>query len=271
MGETFQSHKVIDHIIPPAKGKEKPPKIEEEKEMWDTLDATVLQWIYATISHDFLHTILEPDTTTMEAWNRLCDIFQDNKHSRAVILEYDFTHTEMENFPNVLAYCQHLKSLSDQLKNVGSPVDNNRLVLQLFYKARSMLVLEEYGLNKAAQTTSSAMITRDSDNYHETTDQSSLHSNNNGGKRHQNHGNSSKNKNSDGGQGKGTSDGGGGGSGGEGKNGDGNNRNGGQQHHPPATASSWQQWMQWPWIQWPVTPYPFPTRQWARPNLNFQQ
>ncbi|XP_060201930.1 uncharacterized protein LOC132630364 [Lycium barbarum] len=87
-----RSHKVIDHIIPPAKGKEKPPKTEEEMELWVTLDATVLQLIYATISQDLLHTILEPDTTAMEAWNRLRDIFQDNKHSRAVTLEYDFTH-----------------------------------------------------------------------------------------------------------------------------------------------------------------------------------
>lgn len=65
------------------------------------------------------------------AWNRLRDIFQDKKHSHAATLEYDFTHTDMTDFPNVSAYCQHLKSLSDQLKNVGSPVDNNRLVQQL--------------------------------------------------------------------------------------------------------------------------------------------
>ena len=33
------------------------------KELWLTLDAMVLQWIYATISSDLLHTILEPDST----------------------------------------------------------------------------------------------------------------------------------------------------------------------------------------------------------------
>ncbi|XP_047151379.1 uncharacterized protein LOC124823246 [Vigna umbellata] len=148
------------------------PQIEEAQELWSTLDATILQWIYVTISHD-LHTILETDTTVMEAWNRLRDKFQDNKYSRVVTLEHDFTHTDMANFPNVFAYCQHLKSLSNQLKNVGSPVDNNRLVLQMvsgltepyngattlirqsdplphFYQARSMLTLEEVGLAKKA-------------------------------------------------------------------------------------------------------------------------
>ncbi|XP_028193313.1 uncharacterized protein LOC114378928 [Glycine soja] len=181
-----RSHRVIDHIIPSWDGKQKIPPTEEETELWLTLDATVLQWIYATISHDLLHTILEPDTTAMEAWNRLRDIFQDNKHSRAITLEYDFTHTTMEAFSSVSAYCQHLKSLSDQLKNVEFPVDNSRLVLQLvssptepykgvatlirqsdplpqFYQARSMLVLEESDLKKVAQTSSSAMVARDSD------------------------------------------------------------------------------------------------------------
>ena len=71
-----RSHKVIHHIIPPESGKEKVPTTDDEKELWSTLDATVLQWIYATISDDLLHTIIEPDSTTMDAWNRLRDIFQ---------------------------------------------------------------------------------------------------------------------------------------------------------------------------------------------------
>lgn len=102
----------------------------------------------------------------MEAWNRLRDIFQDNKNSCIVTLEAEFSNTKMENFPNVSAYCQRLKSLADQLKNVGAPVSESRLVIQLvsglthayrgggtlirqsdplppFYQARSMLTLEE--------------------------------------------------------------------------------------------------------------------------------
>ncbi|KZV27350.1 hypothetical protein F511_02459 [Dorcoceras hygrometricum] len=99
--------------------------------MWATLDATVLSWIYATICNDLLHTILEPDATAMDVWNRLRDIFQDNKHSRAVTLEQHFSTTKMKNYPNVSAYCQRLKSLADQLKTVGDPVSESRLVLQL--------------------------------------------------------------------------------------------------------------------------------------------
>ncbi|XP_021728478.1 uncharacterized protein LOC110695571 [Chenopodium quinoa] len=114
------------------KGKEKPPpSTDAALELWSTLDATVLSWIYSTISNDLLQTIIEPDATAMEAWNRLRDIFQDNEHSRAVALEHEFSTISMEDFPNVSSYCQRLKSLADQLKNVGAPVSDNRMVLQL--------------------------------------------------------------------------------------------------------------------------------------------
>ncbi|XP_049372524.1 uncharacterized protein LOC125837455 [Solanum verrucosum] len=195
----------------------------------------------------------------MKAWNRLCDIFQDNKHSRAVTLEYDFTHVNMKDFPSVSAYCQHLKSLSDQLKNVGSPVDNNRLILQLvsgltepykgvatlirqrdplpqFYQARSMLTLEEAGLaKKAAHNSSSAMVSRESTGSHDIVDHSSSHRNTNGGKRNQYRNNNRSNIGGCGGK-KGGS---GGGAKTEvgGQMEGGNNRGGGQQPRWRTTAS----------------------------------
>lgn len=169
-----RSHRVLHHIISPPAGQQKPaPSTDEELELWSTLDVTVLQWIYSTISNDLLNTILEPEATAMEAWERLRDIFLDHQNSRAVILEQEFTTTKMDAFPNASAYCQRLKSLSDQLKNVGAPVAASRLVLQLasglseayknvgtqirhakplppFSEARSSLLLEERELNAMA-------------------------------------------------------------------------------------------------------------------------
>ncbi|XP_010677040.1 uncharacterized protein LOC104892754 [Beta vulgaris subsp. vulgaris] len=87
--ESFKIHarssRVIHHIIPPKTFKA--PSTDEEKEEWATVDATVLKWIYGTISEDLLNTILEPDSTAHVAWERLRDIFQDNKSSWAVTLE----------------------------------------------------------------------------------------------------------------------------------------------------------------------------------------
>ncbi|XP_050908488.1 uncharacterized protein LOC127122145 [Lathyrus oleraceus] len=87
----------------------------------------------------------------------------------------------MEDFSNVSAYCQRLKILSNQLRNVVSPANNRRLVLQLisglpeayrsvatlilqsnplttFYQARSMLTLEEAGIAKMENTGSHAAM-----------------------------------------------------------------------------------------------------------------
>nr|GLL35266.1 hypothetical protein D5086_0000195000 [Ipomoea trifida] len=170
-----KAYKVLDHIIPPSKEKAKSNSSlslkDTDPELWSRVDAIVLQWIYDTISEDLLNTILERDSTSELAWSRLEDIFSDNKNSRALYLEQEFSAVRMEQFTDVSSYCQHLKTLADQLSNVGAPVSNNRLVLQLvsgltdayatvgsqirhedplplFYKARSMIILEETAMAK---------------------------------------------------------------------------------------------------------------------------
>ncbi|KAJ8535953.1 hypothetical protein K7X08_034354 [Anisodus acutangulus] len=87
----------------------------------------------------------------------------------------------MEDFPNVSAYCKRLKELADQLRNVGVPVSNDRLVLQMvsglfeaysgvgtllrqsnplpqFYQIRSMLTLEEADMAKTVATGASPVV-----------------------------------------------------------------------------------------------------------------
>ncbi|KAL3636010.1 hypothetical protein CASFOL_020557 [Castilleja foliolosa] len=129
--ELFRIHcrafEVLGHIIPPKTPIEPPV----DKALWSRLDAIVLQWIHGTISNDLLHTIITPDTTVARAWSALENIFQDNKNSQVVYLEHQFANTRIDNFSNVTAYCQSLKMLADQLANVGAPVTNQRLVLQL--------------------------------------------------------------------------------------------------------------------------------------------
>ncbi|XP_020259707.1 uncharacterized protein LOC109836256 [Asparagus officinalis] len=167
---TAKSFDVADHIVIP---KDSPPVTTDAQ--WERLDAIVKQWIYSTISPDLLHTIITPGATAKETWDRLADIFQDNKHSRTVFLEQEFTRTHMDQFQSISAYCQALKMLADQLANVGTKISDDRLVLQLvtglsidyatvatiieqsnplpsFYKARSMLLLEETRRNRSIST-----------------------------------------------------------------------------------------------------------------------
>ncbi|XP_056688483.1 uncharacterized protein [Spinacia oleracea] len=56
-------------------------------------------------SHKVLHHIVPPpsEATTMEAWDRQRNIYQDHRTSRAVILEQEFTTTRQDDFPNAFA------------------------------------------------------------------------------------------------------------------------------------------------------------------------
>jgi len=197
-------HQVIDHIIP-SETTSSPNLKDTDPNLWARLDVVVLQWIYGTFSDDLLHTIIERDSTTENAWNRLFNIFYDNKNSRAIYLGQEFSNVHMEQFPDASTYCQHLKSLSDQFSNVGALVSNERLVLQLisgltnvyatvgsqirhgdslppFYKARSMIILEETTkAKKAANSISNpAFVSSLDDNAASTTPyQQRNHRNNN--------------------------------------------------------------------------------------------
>ncbi|XP_022031691.1 uncharacterized protein LOC110932742 [Helianthus annuus] len=134
---TCKAYQVHDHLLPrppPAT----PAAADKDKQSdadaaWERLDSIVLQWIYGTISQDLIHTIVEPDKnrTAHQAWTTLENLFQDNKSARALHLRHRFTNTRLENFQSIFAYCQELKTLSDQLASVGHPVDNDGLVLQL--------------------------------------------------------------------------------------------------------------------------------------------
>lgn len=99
--------------------------------LWKRLDAEVLQWIYATVSHEILTSVLVVDDVAEKAWKRVAQIFQENKNTRPTYLEIEFTTTKMVEFSSVMAYNNWLKYLAVQLANVGSPVTDQRMVLRL--------------------------------------------------------------------------------------------------------------------------------------------
>ncbi|XP_021747884.1 uncharacterized protein LOC110713745 [Chenopodium quinoa] len=128
--ELFENHvcayDVLDHI---DSNTPRPSNISDI--LWNRLDAIVKQWIYGTISKDLLETILGRKSTAKETWDRLKDIFQDNKSTRVVYLETQLNAVHLDGFQNVTAFCQHLKSLADQLANVDQPISDQKLVLRL--------------------------------------------------------------------------------------------------------------------------------------------
>ncbi|XP_022040329.1 uncharacterized protein LOC110942876 [Helianthus annuus] len=129
---------VADHLSPRKppptaadKDKDKEPDVSSSSsaDSWERLDASVLQWMYGTISTDLLKTVIKTQTTVYDAWKAIESLFQDNKATRALFLKQKFANTRLENFSSMEADCQELKVLSDQLSNVDAHVDEQTLVL----------------------------------------------------------------------------------------------------------------------------------------------
>ncbi|XP_071687902.1 uncharacterized protein [Rutidosis leptorrhynchoides] len=277
--ELFQIHcrayDVIDHIIPTE----------------TTSTESTTSTIYSTISHDLLNTIITKNTTAQKAWERLRTIFQDDEHSRALYLNAQFTNLRMENFPNMSAYCQELKNLSDQLSNVGETVNNSRLVLQLiaglhdsydsvssqiahakvlpdFYEARSMVILEETRKQKqASHLSEAALITTTTSGSNKQ-----LGSSNSPNNPRSTQTNSSNYRGCGGGRGSGY----------RGRGGCGRGKQScnnfsqpwyasGFQSHPwhnsqPWNSSNSAQYANWAWKPWSIPPCPYPSSSWVKPH-----
>jgi len=127
-------HNVLDHIVSPSDEQAIKASADlkaTDFDLWIRLDAVVLQWMYATVTIDILQSILVVDDFAEACWNHIVAMFNDNKHSRAVQLENQFSNTNLEEFSSTKAYCTRLKTLADQLANVDSLVSNTRLVLKM--------------------------------------------------------------------------------------------------------------------------------------------
>ncbi|KEH34280.1 hypothetical protein MTR_3g464020 [Medicago truncatula] len=85
--------------------------------------------MYATVSQNIHNSILVIDDSAEKCWNRIAALFHDNKNSKAVQLENQFSNTNLEDFPSTKNYCKRLKLLTDRRENVDSPVSNRCLGL----------------------------------------------------------------------------------------------------------------------------------------------
>ncbi|XP_076936399.1 uncharacterized protein LOC143603507 [Bidens hawaiensis] len=144
-----RAYQVYGHLLPKTTPQPESSTADTNKpsdDLWDRLDAIVLQWIYGTIFVDLLNTILKPTNTAYEAWKTLETLFQDNKSSRCIYLTQKLNHTRLDNFDNMAAYCQEVKVIADQLANVDAPLSDEKMVQQLIsglneqYEGIAMLI-----------------------------------------------------------------------------------------------------------------------------------
>ncbi|XP_010474091.1 PREDICTED: uncharacterized protein LOC104753554 [Camelina sativa] len=98
---------------------------------WKERDGIVKMWIYGTISSSLLDTILKTHSSARDIWISIENLFRDNK-ARAIQLENDLRSLTIGDM-TVLDYCQKLKTLSDLLANVDSPVTDRVVVMHMLY------------------------------------------------------------------------------------------------------------------------------------------
>ncbi|KAL4592836.1 hypothetical protein LXL04_005842 [Taraxacum kok-saghyz] len=111
-----------DHVTAP------PP--DPKTPQWEKHDSLLTLWLYGTLAPSLLTTILKPGATACEVWNSLKDLFHDNKESRAIQLDLKLRTLDIGDM-NITTYYQRIKSLADQLANIGQPVPERNLVMYM--------------------------------------------------------------------------------------------------------------------------------------------
>lgn len=127
-------------------------------------------WIYGTISDSILETVLTTKCTARDLWLKIENLFRDNKEAWALQIENELRTIVIGDL-SIHDYCNKLKTLSDLLANLDSPVPDKSLVMHLlnglsekfdniinvikhkvpfpsFLETRSMLSMEEDRLSK---------------------------------------------------------------------------------------------------------------------------
>ncbi|XP_045090696.1 uncharacterized protein [Aegilops tauschii subsp. strangulata] len=142
--------------------------------VWRNDDITIVLWIYATISDELYDVVQSPNNTAYHLWRELEVFFRDNAAGRTVHIGAEFRATVQGDL-SIAQYCRRLKQLSDAMADVGEPVTDRSLTLQLvrglsrrfhvmatllpmqvpfptFNQARSRLLLEEISLGERERT-----------------------------------------------------------------------------------------------------------------------
>ncbi|XP_066356842.1 uncharacterized protein [Miscanthus floridulus] len=95
------------------------------------MDYVVVSWIFNTISTDLLDIIHERDGISARAvWLGIEHQFLNNRESRAMLLDAEF-RTLSQGALSIDDYCRKMKGKADALADLGEPVHDRTLVLNI--------------------------------------------------------------------------------------------------------------------------------------------
>ena len=112
-----------DHVLSDASNLNDPA--------WSRMDCVVVSWIFNTISPDLLDVIHERNgVSARSAWLGLEQQFFNNRESRAMLLDVEF-RTLTQGTLSVDEFCRKMKGMADSLADLGEPVQDRTLVLNI--------------------------------------------------------------------------------------------------------------------------------------------
>jgi hypothetical protein len=99
--------------------------------MWVRLDSIMLTWIMGMISVDF-HSLLRNLPRAWDVWLAIEGQFLGNAEARALRLDVAF-RTFVQGDLSVSEYCRKMKTMEDSLGDLGWPVEDHMLVLNVLH------------------------------------------------------------------------------------------------------------------------------------------
>jgi hypothetical protein len=97
---------------------------------WIRLDSVILNWISNSISADLHQVVRERGCTARHLCLTIENQFLGNRKQRTLHLDTAF-HIFVQGDLSVLEYCRKFKTMADGLANLGSPVEDRILVLNI--------------------------------------------------------------------------------------------------------------------------------------------
>ncbi|CAO2147581.1 unnamed protein product [Urochloa humidicola] len=97
---------------------------------WLQIDSCVVSWLYATLSPELLAAVIQPNDDAYTAWKSITALFLDNVIQRATQARQRL-HALSQGDLSVGDYCGKIKHYADILRDVGSPLTDQELVITL--------------------------------------------------------------------------------------------------------------------------------------------
>nr|XP_040245784.1 WAS/WASL-interacting protein family member 1-like [Aegilops tauschii subsp. strangulata] len=121
----FWEYHLIDHVDGTVDSSLVP-----EFHDWSIIDTTIIRWFFLTISPDLFQTAVQDGDDACVVWTKLNGLFTDNQLQRHVFLQQEFFGCHQDN-TSVDDYCCRLKTLADELRDIGAKIDDDILLSTL--------------------------------------------------------------------------------------------------------------------------------------------